>query len=73
LVQGVSADPVADAQARLERLAKHPAQAYRATKLDLRSGIMEASSEQKAAFRDQVVPFWTSPEIKALIRSLLGN
>ena len=73
LIHAVSGDPVADARDRLKKLTKHPVQAYRATKLDLRSGIMEASLEQKAAFRDQVVPFWTSPEIKALIRSLLGN
>lgn len=73
LVHAVSADPVADAGGHLKKLAKHPAQAYRATKLDIRSGVMEASTEQKDAFRDQVVPFWTSPEIKALIRSLLGD
>lgn len=73
LVQAVAADPVANARRRLEKLSKHPAQAYRATKRDLRTGIMEASAEQQAAFREQVVPFWTSPEIKALIRSLLGN
>lgn len=73
LVQAVSADPVADASRQLGKLAKHPAQAYRATKLDLRSNIMEATAEQQLAFREQVVPFWTSPEIKALIRSLLGN
>ena len=73
LINGVVADPVADARGRLEKLARHPAQAYRATKLDLRTGIMEATVEQQEAFREQVVPFWTSPEIKELIRSLLGN
>jgi enoyl-CoA hydratase len=73
LVQAVSSDPIADARVRLEKLSKHPAQAYQATKYDLRTGILEASAEQQDAFREQVVPFWTSPEIKALIRSLLGN
>lgn len=73
LINAIAEDPVAAARGRLEKLAKHPAQAYRATKVDLRAGIMESTAEQQDAFREQVVPFWTSPEIKALIRSLLGN
>ena len=73
LVGSVSDDPSRDAAAALERLAKHPAEAYSAAKLDLRDGIMEATEAERVAFRDDVVPFWTSPELKAMIRSLLGG
>ncbi len=73
LVQFTSDDPVNDAEKALARLAKHPAEAYGAAKRDLRAGIMEATEAEQTAFRDEVVPFWTSPELKAMIRSLLGG
>lgn len=73
LIDATAEDPIAAARRRLERLARHPTHAYRATKMDLRAGIMEATIEQQEAFRELVVPFWTSPEIKEMIRSLLGN
>jgi len=73
IVDAVSENPHEDAEAMLARLAKHPAQAYAATKQDIRSNIMKASPEAQAAFVRDVVPFWTSPALKAMIRSLLGN
>jgi len=73
LVHAVSDDPIRDATTALSRLAKHPAEAYSAAKRDLRDGIMEATEAERTAFRDEVVPFWTSPELKAMIRSLLGG
>ncbi len=73
LVHSTSADPAGDATSALERLAKHPTEAYGAAKRDLRQGIMEATPAEKKAFREDVVPFWTSPELKAMIRSLLGG
>jgi len=73
LVHAVSDDPEATARQALASLAKHPKAAYAAAKHDLRDGIMEATAEQKQAFREDVVPFWTSPELKAMIRSLLGG
>ena len=45
LINAIAEDPVAAARRRLEKLSKHPAQAYRATKVDLRAGIMESTTE----------------------------
>jgi len=73
LVRLTSDNPVADAEKALARLAKHPPDAYGAAKRDLRAGIMDATEAEQTAFRDEVVPFWTSPELKAMIRSLLGG
>ncbi len=73
LVQAVDSDPVAKAQAVLAKLARHPAEAYRATKMDLRDGVMTATNEERAAFQREVVPFWTSPALKEMIRKLLGG
>ncbi len=73
LVTATSEDPLADARAVLAKLAKHPAPAYSASKADLRSGSMQTTPEDRQAFIDDVVPFWTSPELKALIRSILGG
>jgi enoyl-CoA hydratase len=73
LVQAISDDPIADATAALKHLAKHSPTAYAASKQDLRAGIMVASPEAQAAFTRDVIPFWTSPELKAMIRSILGD
>jgi len=73
LVQHVDSDPIAAARTRLKKLSRHPPDAYAATKLDMRSGIMDATEEEQRQFNEQVVPFWTSPELKAKIRALLGG
>ena len=73
LVHAVSDDPIAAATARLNAWAKHESDAYAATKRDLRQGIMDATAEEAAAFQQEVVPFWTSPELKAKIRAILGG
>ena len=72
-VHAVSDDPIDDAAARLQAWSKHEADAYAATKRDLRQGIMNATAEEAAAFQKEVVPFWTSPELKAKIRTILGG
>ena len=73
LVNAVSDDPVETARSVLSKLSKHPADAYAASKRDLRAGVMEASDAARQSFATEVVPFWTSPELKAMIRSLLGG
>ena len=73
LVHRTSDDPVEDARAVVAGLAKHPVEAYAATKDDLRKGSMDTTTAEREAFIDDVVPFWTSPELKAMIRSLLGG
>ena len=72
LVHRTTADPVTAARAVLATLAKHPPAAYAATKNDLREGSMDTTPAEREAFIDDVVPFWTSPELKAMIRKLLG-
>ena len=62
-----------DARTAIKALARHPADAYRAAKLDLRAGRMTATDAEAAAFKRDVVPYWTSPELKAMIRKLLGG
>ena len=73
LVSRTADDPLAEARKVLAGLAKHPAAAYAATKDDLRRGSMDTTAAVREAFIDDVVPFWTSPELKAMIRSLLGG
>ena len=73
LVHRTAADPVTAARAVLATLAKHPPAAYAATKNDLREGSMDTTPAEREAFIDDVVPFWTSPELKAMIRKLLGG
>ena len=73
LVHRTAADPVTAARAVLATLAKHPPVAYAATKNDLREGSMDTTPAEREAFIDDVVPFWTSPELKAMIRKLLGG
>ena len=34
---------------------------------------MDTTPAEREAFIDDVVPFWTSPELKAMIRKLLGG
>ena len=73
LVQEVADNPVERATERLAKLSKHPADAYAATKRDLRHGVMDASEEDQKRFAEEVLPFWTSDELKAKIRSILGG
>ena len=73
LVDAIDADPVAAATARLKAYAKHPSDAYAATKQDLREGVMQATDAENTRFQKEVVPFWTSPELKAKIRAILGG
>ena len=73
LVHALDDDPERTAKYMLGQLSKHPSEAYAASKQDLRSGIMMASPEAQSAFTREVLPFWTSPELKAMIRSLLGD
>jgi len=73
LVNAVDEDPVAAATTRLAAWSKHAPAAYAATKRDLREGVMSATDAELAAFQEEVLPFWTSPELKAQIRAILGG
>lgn len=70
LIDEVSDDARAVAEKHLTTLASHPAVAYAAAKTELR-GALEISAEDDRRFLDDVLPTWTSPELKACLRAVL--
>lgn len=73
LVDEVAADPIAVGRQRLEALAKHPAEAYAGTKRALRAGALVVSEETRRWFREELVPAWVTPEVKARVLAVLGK
>jgi enoyl-CoA hydratase/carnithine racemase len=71
LVDEVSQDAQAVARARLEALARIPADAYAAGKAALRAGLTASDPEEERLFREGVVPAWVTPELKARIEAVL--
>ncbi|HEY8078319.1 MAG TPA: enoyl-CoA hydratase/isomerase family protein [Labilithrix sp.] len=59
----------ADARAKIATLDSFPRGAYAASKLTLRSLHVPADEERR--FRDETIPFWGSPEMKARMRAVL--
>jgi enoyl-CoA hydratase len=72
LIDEVSPDAPTRARAVLEQLAAHPPAAYAATKADLRSDP-GSTPEEEQRFREQVLPIWTSAEVKQRIDAILGR
>jgi enoyl-CoA hydratase len=66
LADVVSADPVADATAWLERTGAHPDGAYAAGKVQLRPPVV-LTAEQQAHFDEVVLPGWLSESVKGRI------
>jgi enoyl-CoA hydratase/carnithine racemase len=60
----------AEARARLEKLAGYPRHVYAATKAALR-GKLDVPTEVQHRYLDQVLPAWTSPELKTRLLALL--
>ena len=73
LVDALADDPVAEATTRLEALASHPPAAYRAAKHTLRGSIGLRDEEVHQHFVSEVLPVWTSDELKAKLRAFLGR
>lgn len=73
LLHQVSDDAEALARARLEALAKIPAAAYAAAKATLREGLTTVVPEEERSFREDVIPAWINPEVKARLRAALGR
>jgi enoyl-CoA hydratase/carnithine racemase len=59
-----------DALARLEKLAAHPRDAYAYAKRLTRPAL-HVSEKDTQDFRDNVIPHWAAPELKARLRSAL--
>lgn len=73
LVDELADDPVAVGRQRLATLAAHPPAAYAATKADLRAEVGVASQADTRRFVEQIVPTWTSPQVRALLAGLLSR
>lgn len=73
LVDSLSDDPVAAAQAHLARLAAHPPAAYAATKAALRGGVTQVDADDRRRFLEEVVPVWNSVETKGRLLAILGR
>jgi enoyl-CoA hydratase len=73
LVDELADDPLAVARARLDALAKHPPDAYAATKLRMRGGLLGPGDAEQARFQQEDLPSWTSDALKQKIAQLLGK
>ena len=62
----------ADARARLEKLARHPRDAYTAAKRAVRGSLAVPEAEQHR-FVSEVIPTWAAPELKARLRAVLDK
>lgn len=72
LVDRLSDDPVAAATAEIARLGAYPPEAYAAAKRDLRAGSEPSDPDLERRFREEVLPVWSGPELKARIAAFLG-
>jgi len=64
LLDDISEQAEAEAVSVLEGLEAHPRGAYAESKADLRSGTMDISEREQRTFHDEVLPLWTSGELK---------
>jgi enoyl-CoA hydratase/carnithine racemase len=71
ILHHVSDDAEALARARLEALAKIPPAAYAAAKATLRKGLTTVVPEEEQSFRENVIPAWIAPEVKAKLQAAL--
>lgn len=70
LVDELADDARTVAIGRLERLATSPAAAYAGAKRDLQ-GPIDVSADEERRFEQEVVPAWTSPDLKARLLAAL--
>ena len=71
LVDELADDAPTVARARLARLAAHPREAYEATKRALRAGVCDLTAAEEHRFREELVPAWCTPAVKARVRAVL--
>jgi enoyl-CoA hydratase/carnithine racemase len=73
LVDELAEDPVAVGRARLEALAAHPRAAYSAAKATMRGPVWVRDAASERAFVEEVLPTWTSDELRGRIRAFLDR
>jgi len=71
LIDETADDPRAVAEARLQLLASHPRAAYVATKAALHGTSLPLDAETARRFREELVPAWCTPEVKAKVQAVL--
>jgi len=71
LVDLVVADE-AEARAYADRIAAAPQEAYAAAKRLLRGGVLDVGPDEERRFREEIVPRWITPELKARLVAVLG-
>ncbi len=71
LIDEVVDDAETAAKQRLEVLAGYPRSTYALTKAILRGGVTTISPASERRFREQEVPIWSSPEMKARVAAVL--
>jgi enoyl-CoA hydratase len=60
-----------EARAYAARIASAPPAAYAAAKRALRSGVLDVGEDEQRRFREEMLPHWTSPELKARLAAAL--
>lgn len=71
MIDEIAEDAAGVARARLAALAAHPARGYAGAKADLRGTDAGISAEEERRFLADVLPAWTSDELKARLRAAL--
>lgn len=71
ILHELAEDGLARAQQRLELLGSYAQHAYAGTKADLRASVVRADPAAESHYKLDVLPMWTSPEIKAKILAVL--
>jgi enoyl-CoA hydratase/carnithine racemase len=72
LLDEIADDPHAAAERHLAMLASYPAVAYAAAKSELR-GALVVSAEEEQRFLEEVLPSWTSPDLKTRVLAALAR
>ncbi len=71
ILHEVAEDGLERARQRLALLGSYSHRAYAGTKADLRDAVVREDPDAESRYRLDVLPMWTSPEIKAKILSIL--
>jgi len=71
LVHEVSAQAEANARAYLDKLAAYPREAFVESKRELNREILELAPEDIQAYRERILPRWSSPEQRMTIATAL--
>ncbi|HEY6460558.1 MAG TPA: enoyl-CoA hydratase/isomerase family protein [Polyangiaceae bacterium] len=63
----------AEARAYADRIAGLQLGAYAAAKRALRAGVLDVGPEEERAFREDVLPTWITPDLKARLAAVLAR